>query len=90
MTLTLSAALLGAVLGLPAAPASLLSPSLLVPVQGTGVDFGDDSGEYPADGECDDPRFTGPGTHGISLAEDERADATDCRRLCEAGEAWLK
>ena len=55
------------------------------------IDFGDDASEYARDGECDDPRFTGPGTAwNWTLSTDDRGhDATDCRRLYESGEARL-
>lgn len=43
------------------------------------IDFGDDSGTYANDGECDDPRFGG------ALSSHEGADATDCREAFEAG-----
>lgn len=56
------------------------------PVDAAGIDFGDDSGEYVRDGECDDPRFTGPGMTGTPLIEDDvRADATDCSAAWLAG-----
>lgn len=48
-------------------------------------DFGDDTGRWAKDGECDDPRFEGPG---MGLTDSEEAlghDATDCRELVEAG-----
>lgn len=54
------------------------------------IDFGDDSSTWANDGECDDPRFDGPGVHPINLEEDIRRDATDCRELFEAGDIWLK
>src|SRR5690606_5139118 len=44
------------------------------------IDFGDDSGAFANDGECDDPRFGG------ALSTHEMADATDCRAAYEAGE----
>lgn len=55
------------------------------------IDFGDDASEYARDGECDDPRFTGPGTAWAwtLLIDDRGHDAADCRRLYEAGEARL-
>ena len=49
------------------------------------IDFGDDSSEWAKDGECDDPRFTGPGSATETLDEDIRKDATDCREAYEAG-----
>ncbi|SHJ12139.1 hypothetical protein [Wenxinia saemankumensis] len=57
---------------------------------GTGPVFGDDSGDFANDGECDDRRFTGPGvaTAGLSLSNTGR-DATDCRQLFEAGRIRL-
>ncbi|MCU0911755.1 MAG: hypothetical protein MUE98_10555 [Rhodobacteraceae bacterium] len=54
------------------------------------IDYGDDSSQWARDNECDDPRFVGEGTHSIKNMEDLRADASDCRRLCEAGSVWLK
>lgn len=57
----------------------------------SGVDFGDDSSDWAHDGECDDPRFTGPGmTTTALLAEDILRDATDCRRAFEAGRIRLE
>lgn len=47
------------------------------------IDFGDDSGMFAKDGECDDPRFGG------TLASHTKADATDCRTAFEAGEVTL-
>ncbi len=47
---------------------------------GGDIDFGDDSGNWANDGECDDPRFGG------ALASHEMADATDCRTAYEAGD----
>ncbi|WP_332713739.1 hypothetical protein [Pelagibacterium mangrovi] len=49
-----------------------------------GIDFGDDSGTWANDGECDDPRFGG------GLASHELADATDCRNAYEAGEVTFE
>ena len=58
--------------------------------QGTpALDFGDDTGEWARDGECDDPRFEGPGM-GLTGSESDRGrDATDCRELFEAGRVSL-
>ncbi|MCY4506518.1 MAG: hypothetical protein OXG35_06110 [Acidobacteria bacterium] len=53
------------------------------------VDFGDDGSQYANDGECDDPRFEGDGTSSWPDVEDRRRDATDCRRLHEAGRVRL-
>lgn len=58
--------------------------------QCAAIDFGNDSGPYPNDGECDDPRFDGPGA-GYALNPDMvRVDASDCRRLCEFGLVALR
>ncbi len=54
------------------------------PVSGR-IDFGDDSSEYARDRECDDIRFSGRGMAGTLLDDDRGRDATDCRRLYEAG-----
>ena len=53
------------------------------------VDFGDDSGAYAWDGECDDPRFEGAGVGWILMLDDRGRDATDCRRLYESGRVRL-
>lgn len=54
------------------------------------VNFGEDSGEYTKDGECDDPRFAGAGmTSTPLLAEDILADASDCRTAFKAGKLTL-
>ena len=49
------------------------------------VDFGDDTSSWARDDECDDPRFEGSYMNGTLLEEDRGHDATDCRRLYEAG-----
>ncbi len=53
------------------------------------VDFGDDSGDWTFDGECDDPRFEGQGMASVLLDEDRFRDATDCRKLLEEGRIRL-
>ena len=54
------------------------------------VDFGDDSGEWARDGECDDMRFAGPGMTGTTLLqEDIMRDATDCKTAYDGGRLWL-
>jgi hypothetical protein len=60
-----------------------------VPSQADVV-FGDDTGAWTNDGECDDPRFVGDGMAEILLDEDKYADATDCRVLYEAGYIRLR
>ena len=61
-------------------------------VENAGIaqfDYGNDNSRWANDGECDDPRFFGAGTNKKLLAEDLRADATDCRMLVESGEAEI-
>ena len=54
-------------------------------------DFGDDSGKYSKDGECDDMRFAGPGmTSTPLLDEDIRHDASDCRAAFNQGRLTFK
>lgn len=67
-------------LGLAAAPLA---------AQGDPVDFGDDSNDYANDGDCDDPRFAGPGMDGVMLTDDIGRDASDCRAEFEAGDIYL-
>lgn len=59
-------------------------------VTAADIDFGDDSSEWAKDGECDDPRFTGPGTADELVDADRMKDATDCREAFEAGTVTLK
>ena len=61
------------------------------PAAGQPPSFGDDSSDWATDGECDDPRFVGPGmTRGRLLDEDAHADATDCRAAFEDGRVRLR
>lgn len=54
------------------------------------VKFGDDSGPYPNDDECDDRRFYGAGVVAGELNwESLGSDASDCRAAVEAGRASL-
>jgi len=54
------------------------------------IDFGDDASTWANDGECDDPRFAGPGMTNTPLLEQDRGhDATDCRRAWERGQLRL-
>lgn len=53
------------------------------------LDFGDDTSAWARDGECDDPRFAGPGVASVTLEADRMADATDCSAAWEAGTATL-
>lgn len=53
-------------------------------------DFGDDASRWAKDGECDDPRFDGPGmSEGVSLDDDIGHDATDCRSAWRDGDLTL-
>jgi hypothetical protein len=55
------------------------------------VDFGDDNSKYSRDGECDDPRFGGPGmTDTPVLDTDIKHDATDCRSAFSQGRLTYK
>ena len=58
---------------------------------GVLLDFGDDSGTFPVDGECDDPRFTGPGMADATTLRQSNVmrDATDCEKLFNQGQVWL-
>ncbi len=54
------------------------------------IDFGNDSGEWSNDGECDDMRFAGPGMTTTPLLQDDiMRDATDCRDAYSAGRLKL-
>ncbi|HJP36408.1 MAG TPA: hypothetical protein QF901_10505, partial [Gammaproteobacteria bacterium] len=54
------------------------------------IDFGDDSGDWAHDGECDDPRFIGEGMATVLLDEDRFRDASDCRTLLANGVISLR
>lgn len=55
------------------------------------VSFGDDTGSYSNDGECDDPRFEGAGMTGTALLSDDILhDATDCQAAFDAGQLKLR
>lgn len=53
------------------------------------VYFGDNTSEWANDGECDDPRFAGPGMATTLLAEDSGHDAVDCKKLHAAGQVYM-
>ncbi|MGB2573223.1 MAG: hypothetical protein ACPIE8_03150, partial [Henriciella sp.] len=42
------------------------------------LDFGNDSGDYTNDNECDDNRFTGAGRSILTSDSQVRRDASDC------------
>jgi hypothetical protein len=49
------------------------------------IDFGTDTSPWAMDGECDDPRFFGPGMAASPQDSDVLADATDCMTLYQSG-----
>jgi len=49
------------------------------------IDYGNDDSGWANDGECDDPRFEGPGMASSTNRDNIRKDATDCRTLLEEG-----
>ncbi|MEM9738253.1 MAG: hypothetical protein AAF829_00135 [Pseudomonadota bacterium] len=51
----------------------------------SAINFGNDSGAWAKDGECDDPRFVGQGVASVTEESDRFRDATDCRALFEKG-----
>lgn len=56
-----------------------------------GIDFGNNASEWANDGECDDPRFEGPGmTETTLLDSDSYRDANDCEAAYDAGRLWLR
>ena len=60
------------------------------PAFAQAVDFGADTSQWANDGECDDPRFTGPGMTATTLLDaDIRGDATDCKTAFDAGQISL-
>jgi len=52
-------------------------------------DFGDDSNQWAKDGECDDPRFAGPGMAAVTVDLGIRTDAADCAAAFAAGRVTL-
>ncbi len=64
------------------------APVIPAPSSGVGnspIDFGDDSSQWAHDGECDDPRFSGPGSAAELAEADYFRDASDCRAAMAAG-----
>lgn len=57
--------------------------------QDPSIDFGKDDNEYARDGQCDDPRFTGPGMTNVMLTDDIGRDASDCRAAFAAGHVTM-
>lgn len=63
------------------------SPSMVV--NSAGINFGDNSSMFADDGECDDPRFDGPGAAATTFEDNEMRDANDCRNMFESGQISL-
>lgn len=59
-------------------------PAVLLTACVNQVDFGDDSGRWSKDGECDDPRFSGEGM-GVPTDDHVRRDASDCKAMFDDG-----
>ena len=55
-----------------------------------GLDFGDNSGEWARDEECDDPSFEGPGMGATDSQEHLLSDARDCRDAFADGSVRLR
>lgn len=54
------------------------------------VEWGDNTSRWANDGECDDPRFAGPGMARTLLDEDRFHDARDCQNLYRSGQVYLR
>ncbi|MFG1498158.1 hypothetical protein ABMA57_16110 [Saccharospirillum sp. HFRX-1] len=54
------------------------------------IEWGDNSSHWANDGECDDPRFAGPGAAANNTVSDRYHDANDCRMLYDQGEIYLR
>ncbi len=58
--------------------------------QCSAIDFGDDTGPYPNDFECDDVRFEGRGTASVMNITNLGKDAADCSAQCSFGIVSLR
>jgi hypothetical protein len=67
-----------------------LGSVVMMKVQPSEPDFGDDSGSYAHDDTCDDVRFTGPGRSILLTDSHIRKDASDCKTAYEAGTISVK
>ena len=66
-------------IGKDASDCRLVIESGLARLRAVYLAFGDDSGDWALDGQCDDPRFSfAQGVREVSLGEDVANDATDC------------
>ncbi|MEP2737320.1 MAG: hypothetical protein ABJP34_13610 [Erythrobacter sp.] len=69
-----------------AAPLAVITPLHSVSAEDqAALEFGDDTGEFASDGECDDVRYTGDGMAEILLTDSIGKDATDCKAAFKAG-----
>jgi hypothetical protein len=57
---------------------------------GAAIDYGDDSGDYANDDECDDSRFSGTGMAGSLSRSNRLRDASDCRKGVEEGRLRIR
>ena len=76
-----------------AASAFMAASSGVAPVvhaQPATPDFGDDASDFANDGECDDPRFKGPGMATKLLSSDILHDARDCETAWDNGDIELR
>jgi hypothetical protein len=65
-----------------------LDPLFATPANDAAIIYGDDTGNYTNDGECDDVRFTGDYVETMFyIVDDIGHDANDCRVAVTAGEA---
>ncbi|WDR01652.1 hypothetical protein PSQ19_12935 [Devosia algicola] len=73
-------------------PPATTEPAIQTPevISNQEINYGDDLGQYPNDGDCDDPRFEGSGAIESAEEIDTMHDASDCRAAVEAGTAILK
>ncbi|WP_210529903.1 S1C family serine protease [Rubellimicrobium arenae] len=70
---------------------SVLAATWALPVLAQGyLDFGANASRWAYDGECDDPRFAGPGAADVLVQEDLMADAADCEAAFRMGSVWLQ
>jgi hypothetical protein len=74
----------------PSTPADTGSSTAWLNALASRIDFGDDSGDWPNDGECDDPDFVGSGAATDPYDANRMADASDCRAAFIAGTVTLR
>jgi|GEM_PF-298389 len=66
-----------------------LKPGAPARLDGPAIDFGTNTGKFSDDGECDDPRFAGPGMASKLDPDNIGLDANDCQALFDAGQIDL-